>query len=58
MVRAGTVLIARGEFSLIIASLATTPEQAGLSTFTAAYVIVLAVLGPLATGLADTVARH
>ncbi len=56
--RAGTVLIARGEFSLVIASLATAPAKAGLSTFTAAYVIVLAVLGPLATRLADTVRRR
>jgi CPA2 family monovalent cation:H+ antiporter-2 len=56
--RAGTVLIARGEFSLIIASLAAPAQQAGLSTLTAAYVIVLAVLGPLATRLADTVARR
>jgi CPA2 family monovalent cation:H+ antiporter-2 len=56
--RAGTALIARGEFSLVIASLATAPDHAGLSTFTAAYVIVLGVLGPLATRLADTVARR
>ncbi len=48
--RAGTVLIARGEFSIVIASLVAVPQ---LDALTAAYVIVLAVIGPLATRLAD-----
>jgi CPA2 family monovalent cation:H+ antiporter-2 len=56
--RAGTVLIARGEFSLIVASLAIGAEQASLGTVAAAYVVVLAVVGPLATRLADTVRRR
>ncbi|MFD0598814.1 cation:proton antiporter [Catellatospora coxensis] len=53
--RAGTVLIARGEFSLVIASLLATAQPGQLSAFAAAYVIVLAVVGPLATRLADRV---
>jgi CPA2 family monovalent cation:H+ antiporter-2 len=48
--RAGTVLIARGEFSIVIAALgadlADGPELGALS---AAYVLLTAVLGPLAT---------
>jgi CPA2 family monovalent cation:H+ antiporter-2 len=48
--RAGTSLIARGEFSIVIAGLAVTSgavtgEFAALST---AYVLLMAVLGPLA----------
>jgi CPA2 family monovalent cation:H+ antiporter-2 len=47
--RAGTVLIARGEFSIVIAALgadlADGPELGALS---AAYVLLTAVLGPLA----------
>jgi CPA2 family monovalent cation:H+ antiporter-2 len=53
-VRAGTALIARGEFSIIIASLAVasglTPE---LGSLAAAYVLILAVTGPLVTRFAD-----
>jgi CPA2 family monovalent cation:H+ antiporter-2 len=46
--RAGTILIARGEFSIVIASLgaALEPELGPLS---AAYVLLLAVLGPVLT---------
>jgi CPA2 family monovalent cation:H+ antiporter-2 len=48
--RAGTALIARGEFSIVIAGLAVTSgavagELAALAT---AYVLLMAVLGPLA----------
>jgi CPA2 family monovalent cation:H+ antiporter-2 len=48
--RAGTSLIARGEFSIVIAGLAVTSgavagELAALAT---AYVLIMAVLGPLA----------
>ncbi len=49
-VRAGTMLIARGEFSIVIAALgadlADGPELGALS---AGYVLLTAVLGPLAT---------
>ncbi|WP_208027592.1 cation:proton antiporter [Rhabdothermincola sediminis] len=55
-VRAGTALIARGEFSIIIAGLAVS---AGLTTdlgsLAAAYVLILAVAGPLVTRVADPV---
>ncbi|MGP5164133.1 cation:proton antiporter [Arthrobacter rhombi] len=58
-IRAGTALIARGEFSIVIAGLAVagggaSPELAALAT---AYVMLLAVLGPIATKLAEPVAR-
>ncbi len=50
--RAGTVLVARGEFSIVIAGLAAgseiPPELAGLAT---AYVLVLAIAGPVLTRL-------
>ncbi|GAB3441116.1 hypothetical protein GCM10027570_07090 [Streptomonospora sediminis] len=51
--RAGTVLIARGEFSIVIAGLAAgaAPE---LVPFAAAYVIILGVAGPLITYLAGS----
>ncbi len=53
--RAGTILIARGEFSLVIASLIATPQHADINAFAAAYVIVLAVVAPLATKAVDRV---
>jgi K+:H+ antiporter subunit KhtU len=57
--RAGTILIARGEFALIVASLtAHSTDGDGLGTLAATYVIILAVVGPLATRLADTVRRR
>ncbi|GIF12886.1 cation:proton antiporter [Actinoplanes teichomyceticus] len=51
--RAGTALITRGEFSLVIASLIGTAGHGSLGPLTAAYVIVLAVAGPVATRLID-----
>ncbi len=55
--RAGTMLVARGEFSIVIAGLAVA---AGLHTrlgpLTTAYVLSLAVLGPLVTRAADPLA--
>ena len=52
--RAGTVLIARGEFSIVIAALgvdlADGPELGALA---AAYVLMTAVLGPIATRYSD-----
>ena len=48
--RAGTVLIARGEFSIVIAALgADLLNGPDLGALAAAYVLVSAVLGPLAT---------
>ncbi len=54
--RAGTALIARGEFSIVIAALgvdlADGPELGALA---AAYVLVTAVIGPLAARYADQI---
>ena len=52
--RAGAGLVARGEFSLVIAGLAAVavPELVPLAT---AYVVVLGVLGPVLAQLADRV---
>jgi monovalent cation:H+ antiporter-2, CPA2 family len=58
-IRAGTSLIARGEFSVVIAGLALgsglEPRLAPLAT---AYVILMAVIGPIATRLADPLTRR
>jgi CPA2 family monovalent cation:H+ antiporter-2 len=52
--RAGTVLIARGEFSIVIAALgASTADGAELGAMAAAYVLITAVLGPLITKFSD-----
>ncbi|HXD27544.1 MAG TPA: cation:proton antiporter [Arthrobacter sp.] len=58
-IRAGTALIARGEFSIVIAGLAVagggvSPELAALAT---TYVMLLAVLGPVATRVAEPLGR-
>jgi CPA2 family monovalent cation:H+ antiporter-2 len=54
--RAGTALIARGEFSLVIAGIAAgvNDELAPLAT---AYVLILAVIGPVASRLVPTRVR-
>lgn len=56
--RAGAALVPRGEFSVVIAGLAVAagvhPE---LGPFAAAYVLILAVLGPLVARGAEPVAR-
>lgn len=49
--RAGAVLVARGEFSIIIAGLAAA-TQPGLGPLAAAYVLLLAALGPVLARLA------
>ena len=55
--RAGTVLIARGEFSVVIAALgAGTAEGAELGATAAAYVLLTAMVGPLAAKYADRLA--
>jgi CPA2 family monovalent cation:H+ antiporter-2 len=56
--RMGTILVARGEFSIVIAGLAAAaalPETT-LRPLAAAYVMLLAVLGPILTRLADRLA--
>jgi CPA2 family monovalent cation:H+ antiporter-2 len=58
--RAGTALIARGEFSIVVASLgATTGPGDDLTALAAAYVLLTAVAGPLAAKYADSLpVRH
>lgn len=53
-VRAGTALIARGEFSIVIAGLAIgTTVAPDVVPLAAAYVLILAVAGPVLTRYAD-----
>jgi CPA2 family monovalent cation:H+ antiporter-2 len=55
-IRAGAALIARGEFSIVIAGIGVTvgiePE---LGPLAAAYVLLLAIAGPIAARVADRV---
>jgi CPA2 family monovalent cation:H+ antiporter-2 len=52
-IRAGVALIARGEFSIVIAGLAVAAgAEPELGPFAAAYVLVLAIAGPLASRFA------
>jgi CPA2 family monovalent cation:H+ antiporter-2 len=52
--RAGTALIARGEFSIVIAALgAGLVDGTDLGALAAAYVLILAVAGPVLTRFAD-----
>jgi len=57
-VRAGAALIARGEFSIIIAGLAASSVTSDFAPAVAAYVLIMAVLGPIAPRLADPIARR
>ncbi len=55
--RAGTVLIARGEFSIVIAALgADLADGPQLGALAATYVLITAILGPLATRFSDRIA--
>ncbi|MBB3085698.1 cation:proton antiporter [Geodermatophilus sabuli] len=51
--RAGTALVARGEFSIVIAGLAVAAGVTGLGPVATGYVLVLAVLGPVLTRFAE-----
>jgi len=54
--RAGTALIARGEFSIVIAALgATLVDGPDLEALAAAYVLLVAIAGPLITRYADRI---
>ncbi len=55
--RAGTVLVARGEFSIVIAGLAVTAGFAEVGVLTTTYVLLLAVIGPILTRFSDQLAR-
>ncbi|WP_086561006.1 cation:proton antiporter [Streptomyces africanus] len=53
-----TTLVARGEFALILAAMAASAGlDARLAPFIAGYVLVLAILGPIAAGQAHLLAR-
>jgi CPA2 family monovalent cation:H+ antiporter-2 len=55
--RAGTALIARGEFSIVIAALgASLADGEDLGALTAGYVLITAILGPIAAKHADWLA--
>ncbi|WP_035700140.1 cation:proton antiporter [Glycomyces tenuis] len=55
--RAGTVLLPRGEFSIVIAGLGVSAGlDSQLGSLAAAYVLILAALGPIAPRLADPIA--
>ncbi|MEM7326173.1 MAG: cation:proton antiporter, partial [Actinomycetota bacterium] len=57
--RAGTVLIARGEFSIVIAALgADLADGPQLGALAAGYVLLTAVFGPLATRYADQISAR
>jgi monovalent cation:H+ antiporter-2, CPA2 family len=51
--RAGTALVARGEFSIVIAGLAVAAGLPEVGPVAAAYVLLLAVAGPLLARAAD-----
>ncbi len=56
-VRAGTIMVPRGEFNIVIAGLATTAGIEGIGPFAAAYVMLMAIVGPILTKFADPIAR-
>ncbi|HEX8760855.1 MAG TPA: hypothetical protein VF734_12965 [Pseudonocardiaceae bacterium] len=58
LLRAGTTLVARGEFSIIIAGLVAASVTPAFAPTVTAYVLIMAVLGPLAPRLADPLVRH
>lgn len=57
--RAGTTLIARGEFSIVIAGIAVAEGiEADLGPLAAAYVLTLAIGGPLLARAADPISQR
>jgi CPA2 family monovalent cation:H+ antiporter-2 len=58
-IRAGTVMVARGEFSIIIAGLATGSAivAPGLAALAGTYVLVMGIAGPLIARAGDPVGR-
>lgn len=55
--RAGAVLVPRGEFSIIVAGLVASTAPAALTSTAAAYVLILAVLGPVMPRLVEPLSR-
>ncbi len=56
-VRAGTALVARGEFSIVIAGLAVGAGYTDLGPIASGYVVILGILGPLLGRFADALAE-
>lgn len=56
--RAGTALITRGEFSIVVIELVGAAADPRLGALVAAYVMVLAVAGPILTRWVDGARRH
>jgi CPA2 family monovalent cation:H+ antiporter-2 len=57
--RAGGTLVARGEFSIVIAGLAVTSGiDSDLGPLATAYVLILVVLGPLTARCTEPLARR
>jgi CPA2 family monovalent cation:H+ antiporter-2 len=57
-VRAGAALLPRGEFNIVIAGLAVAAgTNARLGPLAAAYVLILAIAGPIAARGAEPAAR-
>jgi monovalent cation:H+ antiporter-2, CPA2 family len=57
--RAGALLIARGEFSIVIAGLAASLAGAGqLTALSATYVLIMAITGPIVAKVVDSGRRH
>jgi CPA2 family monovalent cation:H+ antiporter-2 len=55
-VRAGTALVARGEFSIVIAALGSSLVNGpDLEALAATYVLILAIVGPIAARFADKI---
>ena len=52
-VRAGTALVARGEFSVVIAGLAVVAGHERIGSFASAYILLLAVAGPVLARASD-----
>lgn len=58
-IRTGTTLVARGEFSIVIAGLGVAAGvERDLGALATAYVLVLAVAGPVLTRVSDRLARR
>jgi len=56
--RAGAVLVARGEFSIVLAGLGVSAGlQSGLGPLAAAYILLSALLGPILARVAEPVGR-
>jgi CPA2 family monovalent cation:H+ antiporter-2 len=56
--RTGTTLVARGEFSIVIAGLAAGASPTDLPAVAAAYVLILAVSGPVLARYADALVER